>query len=355
MPPDMAYDVIKGMITRGADDPQGDDFQSWAIRAFGRGAYQHFMGPYNAKVWATPPDQMSSDWMAERVSEPSLEAVLRNLTHGTVEKAWGPNSMFSFPSAGGTGEIWRRVAKTLRNPIIYDARTVRIDTGRRVIYFADGRTTTYDKLISTMPLNQLIEQSDLHKGQNLLETMKLRHNQVMVIGVGFAETRLPDWSWAYYPQPRDEIPFYRVTNFTKYAKANAPMTRHRDRVGTGPAVGYMCEIAFTANEVIPPRDVLFERCIKSLVELDIAEHCNWDTETLSLWAEHLPYAYPVPTPGRVEALAVLQPQLRKRGVLSRGRFGAWRYEYGNQDHSYQQGLEAARNLLLDEPETMITD
>ena len=32
-------------------------------------------------------------------------------------------------------------------------------------------------------------------------------------------------------------------------------------------------------------------------------------------------------------------------ILSRGRFGAWKYEVGNQDHSFMQGVEAAERVI----------
>ncbi len=40
------------------------------------------------------------------------------------------------------------------------------------------------------------------------------------------------------------------------------------------------------------------------------------------------------------------PWLRSAGIWSRGRFGSYKYEVGNQDHSLMLGVEAADNVLF---------
>jgi hypothetical protein len=57
------------------------------------------------------------------------------------------------------------------------------------------------------------------------------------------------------------------------------------------------------------------------------------------------YAYPIPTLKRDEALSLIQPYLEQRGIFSRGRFGAWKYETGNMDHSIMQGVEVVNKIL----------
>jgi hypothetical protein len=52
-------------------------------------------------------------------------------------------------------------------------------------------------------------------------------------------------------------------------------------------------------------------------------------------------------------LAKIEPALAKTGVSSRGRFGAWRYEVSNQDHSFMQGVEWVTAKLLDVPELTV--
>jgi hypothetical protein len=48
----------------------------------------------------------------------------------------------------------------------------------------------------------------------------------------------------------------------------------------------------------------------------------------------------VPSLNRDRGLDGIQDVLRARNVYSRGRFGAWKYEVSNQDHSFAQGVEA---------------
>jgi len=57
------------------------------------------------------------------------------------------------------------------------------------------------------------------------------------------------------------------------------------------------------------------------------------------------YAYPIPTLQRKHCLKKILPYLEARGVYSRGRFGARRYEIGNMDHSVLQGIEVAERIL----------
>jgi hypothetical protein len=49
----------------------------------------------------------------------------------------------------------------------------------------------------------------------------------------------------------------------------------------------------------------------------------------------------------------VSPWLEQRGIYSRGRFGMWKYEVANTDHSLMQGVECVNRLVLGEPETTI--
>ena len=62
--------------------------------------------------------------------------------------------------------------------------------------------------------------------------------------------------------------------------------------------------------------------------------------------QHLP-GYPTPHIHRDECLNAVLPTLKnEHQIWSRGRFGSWKYEVGNQDHSCILGVEAADSMLF---------
>jgi hypothetical protein len=68
-------------------------------------------------------------------------------------------------------------------------------------------------------------------------------------------------------------------------------------------------------------------------------------DVVSRWHRRLEHGYPTPWLGRDDVLHPIDAALRADGIYSRGRFGAWKYEVSNQDHSVMQGVEAVDHIL----------
>jgi hypothetical protein len=93
-----------------------------------------------------------------------------------------------------------------------------------------------------------------------------------------------------------------------------------------------------------------ERTIQGMVDTRLLEPEQVERKIVSRQLLRVPYSYPVPTRERDEALEVIQPWLMQHGIYSRGRFGAWRYEIGNTDHSVMMGVEVADHIIDGRPE-----
>jgi hypothetical protein len=65
------------------------------------------------QVWGVPNTEMQCRWLGERVATVDVDRAVRNVIHGKEDAGWGPNAVFRFPKRGGTGGIWKGVAKLL--------------------------------------------------------------------------------------------------------------------------------------------------------------------------------------------------------------------------------------------------
>jgi hypothetical protein len=68
-------------------------------------------------------------------------------------------------------------------------------------------------------------------------------------------------------------------------------------------------------------------------------------EIVSTYHRRFDHGYPTPTLERDGVLNELLPKLQAKDIYSRGRFGSWKYEVGNQDHSFMLGVEAVDHIV----------
>ena len=143
--------------------------------------------------------------------------------------------------------------------------------------------------------------------------------------------------------PEDNCPFYRVTVFSHYSPNNVPEPE------SGKYWSLMTE---TSESPMKPVDRanLVEQTIQGLINTGQIRDRSQVTHTWYYVAEH---GYPTPSLERNDLLKRIEPDLKRAGVHLRGRFGAWKYEVSNQDHSFMQGVEWVNALLLDVPEVTV--
>lgn len=314
------------------------NFGEWMLATFGEGITRLFMRPYNFKVWAHPAEMMSKDWIADRVSVVSLESVLRNVILGEDDASWGPNNSFKFPLYGGTGGLYERFHPYVDDHLSLDKQAVAVDATARVVRFADGTETSYDVLLSTMPLTQLVRILTGAPDDVREAAQDLCWNSGLFVGIGVRREEPTDKCWVYFPE--EDAPFYRVTYLSRYSPHMAPP-------------GHFCLVTETSRSAYKPVDPakIIDDTIDGLVATRILAEEDRDL-IVDRTLIDVPMAYPVPTLGRDRALSAIQPRLMDRGIFSRGRFGAWLYEIGNMDHSIMQGVEFADHVLHGAEETV---
>ena len=218
----------------------------------------------------------------------------------------------------------------------------------------DGTVVNYKKLVNTMAVDALVEAMgdkeliDLSKG--------LFYSSTHVIGVGLRgerPERIGDKCWLYFPE--DDCPFYRATIFSNYSPYNQPqkdvkLATQQLADGSkpsstepkeGPYWSIMLEVSESSMKPVDEKNMLKD-CIQGLINTEMIKS---DDEIVSTYHRRFDHGYPTPSLEREGVLTKLLPALQQKDILSRGRFGSWRYEVGNQDHSFMLGVEAVDHVV----------
>jgi len=317
-----------------------DNFRDWILATFGAGIADLFLFPYNFKVWAHPLEELDFRWVGERVATPSLDEALRAICLQEDQISWGPNRRFRFPLRGGTGAIWQSLGQRIPQAHLkMSSRVKSLDASKRLITFADGGELRYEHLINTAPLNWLCKTIG---DSGLAATERLKSSTVHVIGIGMRgqpPESIQKKCWMYFPD--SNCSFYRVTVFSNYSPHNVP--------SPGSTWSLMAEVSETAH-LLRNRECLVEDVVNQMVAIGLIPDPD---AILSRWNTVLTPGYPTPSLERDSILRHALPALEDREIYSRGRFGAWKYEVSNQDHSFMQGVEVVDRILLGSSEATL--
>ncbi|KAG9778933.1 Udp-Galactopyranose mutase in complex with Udp, partial [Aureobasidium melanogenum] len=361
LPKDEQVKCIDGMIDAAMEarvaSTKPKDFDEWIVRMMGEGIADLFMRPYNYKVWAVPTTKMQCQWLGERVAAPDLKTVTKNVILNKTAGNWGPNATFRFPAEGGTGGIWIAVANTLpQEKTMYGphATVTKVDADAHTVTLKDGTSIKYGKLISTMSVDYLTEAMGNQKLHDLSKGLFYSSTHVIGVGIrGHRPERIGDKCWLYFPE--NDCPFYRATIFSNYSPHNQPVATKKlatmqladgsapesTGLNEGPYWSIMLEVSESSMKPVDSENLLKE-CIQGLVNTEMLQPKD---EIVSTYHRKFDHGYPTPSLEREGVLKELLPKLKDMDIYSRGRFGAWRYEVGNQDHSFMQGVEAVDAIV----------
>jgi hypothetical protein len=145
----------------------------------------------------------------------------------------------------------------------------------------------------------------------------------------------------YYPEAN--CPFYRVTYLSNYSPYMTPDNKNH--------YSLLCETSYSEFKPVDGKTIV-DDTIQGLVNSGMIKEQD-KHDIVDTWVYHADYSYPTPSVERDGILAHAIPFLESHGIYSRGRFGMWKYEVSNTDHTLMQGVELVNRWLLDEPETTI--
>jgi protoporphyrinogen oxidase len=303
------------------------NFEEWINSTFGSGIANHFMLPYNRKLWAINLQKMSYDWIAERVPVPEVEEALEGALK-PPQKSYGPNSYFWYPLKNGIGALAGGFLPAVRN-VNLNSEISKISLSNREVE-VNGNRIGYDKLISTVPLPEVISLiSDDIPFQVKQAARNLKYNIVYVVSLAVGRSNISDYHWIYFPE--NKYIFHRVSFPMNLSASMAP--EGKSSISAELSVPMHKPLKMTHDEIM-------ETVIAGLLESEIL---NKSDRILFRDIKCLDPAYVIYTPDREGNIELIHKFLNARGIYPCGRFGSWAYL--NMDQSILNGRKIAEELL----------
>ena len=192
LPREVVLECLMGLIEaqrEPLDLARFRNFEELIYGVFGRGIAKYFMMPYNFKVWAHPPAMMNKEWIGERVSVVDIARVLGNVVLDRDDAGWGPNSTFKYPRHGGTGGLFARMQPYVQDNLRLESPVAGVDIEAKEVLLRDGSRERYDMLLSTMPLDLLVQSMSSGEVPPVVreQAARLRHSGSHIVGVGLEQ------------------------------------------------------------------------------------------------------------------------------------------------------------------------
>ena len=204
-----------------------------------------------------------------------------------------------------------------------------------------GDNYQYDYLISSLPITKLLVLTN-HPLQKTV-SKNLFASTVHIVGLGIqgkTPAKLKTKCWMYFPEKN--IPFFRATVFSNYSKDHVPNSRNQWSL--------MCEVAQTKYTTFQNAQTVIEEVINGALAAKLIENKQ---DIIHTWSHTEQLGYPTPTLSRNKVIDKTLKTLMKAQIYSRGRFGAWKYEVSNMDHTFMQGVEAVDHIISQKPEVTV--
>ena len=328
LPPEANFECLRGYVaawhqrqTTKSSAPK--EFGAWVRWRFGDGIAQHFMDPYNTKVWKRDLDFLTSDWVAGRVPDAPVDDVMRSSV-GIRTEGYTHQSMFFYPKDGGFQAITDGIAKPLTSRI-------RLSTPVREIqkkgesWRVNGED--FDLVVNTLSLTFLPGLLPAMPAEVEAACRALEYNGIVCVLLALDRAAHPDLSWIYLPHD-SQGPTNRVTYMSNYAPSLAPKGRS----------SLLCEVTTRGGEPFPgaelERDIVDGLARSGLIRRDeVLFHDRTTTKQAYVVFDH----------GYAARRQAIFAWLDGIGLMTLGRFG--RFEYDNSDQCVIKARELAGRLL----------
>jgi protoporphyrinogen oxidase len=318
---DARVELIASLVAR--PNLEVHHYQDWLIYQYGESIATRWPLPYTEKYWTIPAKELGVGWIGNRVRRADIKEVLHGAFTSETPCYYYATEM-RYPKSGGYRSFIEPMIAEI--DIRCEYRTTDIYLTKKQVRFANGEFVSFDQLINTMPLPELIKIIDEVPDNVRDAAATLFATSVDLISVAFHKADVQPHLWFY---------IYDKEIFA--ARAYSPSIKSPDNVPEG-CSSLQFEIYSSPRK--PQTHSPDEMKVNTMMGLKKMGLIQSENEVIFMHHKQLPWGNVVFDLGMEERRDLVINWLRQVGIVSAGRFGEWDYLWSNQ--AFMSGLKAAK-------------
>lgn len=293
-----------------------NNYEDWLRLQFGNYFAEHFPMVYTRKYWMKEASELRTGWAGKRIYQPSLDEVIAGSKAEDERITYYAKEM-RYPKTGGYKHFLSTMADNA--DIRYQAEVKHINTRELLVETADGKVYSYERLISSIPLPELIPMLDYVPNEVKVALSKLEATCGYHVSIALKTKDIPPYLW-WYIYDEDNLAS-RVYSPSMKSPDNAP-----EGCSSLQMEVYCKEDEYTEQEIL-------DRTVGKLVGSGIIKqedilftHLGFEKYANIIFTEPIYYAR-----------KVVRDYFSSIGIETVGRFGEWDYLWS--DQSLMSGLK----------------
>ncbi len=320
LPADEKVEIIKGFINRPHKTfEELESYEDWLRVQYGDYFAENFPFKYTRKYWGVEPQKLETKWVGNRMHSPNLDEVLKGAFE-VQDKNFYYTSHMKYPKKGGFRSILNNCREGL--DIRFNKEVVKINPSSKTVFFKDGSSVKYDRLISSLPLPEIVKMIDGIPADIKKAGEDLMHTCGYMVSLGFNRADVAKHLW-----------FYIYDEDILASRVYSPNLKSPDNAPEG-CSSLQAEIFFSNRAKIPPAEEVLKNTLEKLIEMGIFKEEDLVVKDIRFEK----YANVIFDKDIYKNRKTILEYLKTIGIESIGRFGKWEYMWTHQ--AFEDGMKA---------------
>ncbi len=328
--PDMNTKIVTEIVKNQAipeDQVNIANYADWLNHCYGPTFTREFTDLYTRKFHTVDPFQLTTDWLGPRLYQADLEEVIYGmLTAQTADNHYVQDSRY--PNKNGFVNFLSEMNQL--GQISFGAEVTDISVLNKTITVNRDKTESYEHIISSMPLNVIVQRISDAPREIKEAGAKLACTQAVIVNLGINRSDLSKAHWTYIYD--EDVLATRLSFPYKFSPKTTPQG----------CSSVQAELYY--SDKYKPFDSSVDECVNQtvtdLVRMGLLESAD---EVIFKRGWVSPHAQIIYDHERKDSVELIHSFLRENNIEFCGRFGEWGYSWS--DESFVSGEQAAERSV----------